>query len=298
MEPLFLVVNLQAANGKGRRVFQRIKPLLQGKDEVAFTQGPGDARRIAAEAARAGHPLVVAVGGDGTVNETVNGLAEEGFRAALGIIPAGGGNDLAYALGLPQRPERALALLRHPRTRRMDLGLVSLPGSGNQRYYVNVLGMGLSGDIAALTQREKRLGGSLSYLALLLAKMFSVRPLRFELSLEEDPLFRRALVAHVANGRREGRIFPLVPWARLDDGLLDAVAVEDAPLLRRPWYALQALRGGVPRIPGARYARLAAAVIRAMDPLPCHVDGEPFLLEAGQEALVEVRPGALQVVAP
>lgn len=298
MEPLFLVVNLHAGGGRGRRVFRRLKPLLRSGDRFAFTQRPGDGRRIAVQAARAGSRLVVAVGGDGTVNEVANGLADEGFPAALGIVPAGGGNDFAYALGIPRQPERALALLRRGAVRRVDLGSVALDGGRWQRCYVNVLGMGLSGSIAALSRGEKRLGGDLTYLGLLLRKLFSVRPWRFELSLDERPLLRRALVGYLANGRREGRLFPIAPGARLDDGLLEAVAVEDVPLAKRPWYALQVLRGRLLHLPEVRHDRAARAIVHAGDPLSCHVDGEPFLLEAGSTALVEVLPGALPVVAP
>ncbi|HEU4758924.1 MAG TPA: diacylglycerol kinase family protein [Dehalococcoidia bacterium] len=231
---MFFVVNEHAGNGRALHVFQRIRPLLSAGDEIATTQGIGDGRRLAADAARAGHALVVAVGGDGTANEVVNGLAECGFRPALGVIPAGGGNDLAYSLRLPTDPERALEVLRRGSFRAIDLALVSFDGGDRRRYYVNVLGMGLSGVIAALTRGKKRLGGPLTYGALLLAEMFRVKPVRFELSADGEPVCQSAIAAHLANGRREGRIFPVAPGALLDDGLLDLTAVEDVPRPRRP----------------------------------------------------------------
>lgn len=295
---LFFVVNEHAGNGKARRIFQRVRPLLTEADEAGITQRAGDGQRIAAEAARAGNRLVVAVGGDGTINETVNGLAEAGFQAVLGILPAGGANDLAYTLGLPSQPEQAMAVLRRGRTRPLDLGRVTFDGGHRERYYANVLGMGLSGAIAAAAQTDKRFGGSFTYLALLLLRMFRARPSRFELSLEEEPLFQRALAAHMANGRREGRLFSVAPSARVDDGLLDLVAVEDVALVARPWFALQVLRGHLLEQRGIYHRRVSAATIRAIEPLPYHMDGEPFLLAAGQTARVEVRPGALLVVAP
>lgn len=292
------MVNEQAGNGRGRRVYQRIRALLRNGDDVGITQGVGDGRRIAAEAVRVGHRLVVALGGDGTVNETVNGLADAGFKAALGVIPAGGGNDAAHALGIPPRPEEAVALLRNGSPRPVDLALVSWDGGERQRYYLNILGMGVSGEIAALSQGRKRLGGGFTYLALLLRRMLTASPVRLELDAEGEPLCREALAAHMANGRREGHFFSVAPTARVDDGLLDLVAVRDVPLLSRPWYAWQVMRGRLLEQAGVCHRRVRSASVRALDPLPCHMDGEPFVLRAGQEARVEVQEGVLQVVAP
>lgn len=298
MARIFFVVNEHAGDGGSRRIFQRLRSLLNSDDEIATTRSAGDGQRLAAEAVGAGHRLVVAVGGDGTVNETVNGLAETGFQAVLGILPAGGANDLAYALGLPTDPEQALATLRRNNVRRIDVGLIKFQGARDQRYYVNMLGMGVSGEIAAITQGKKRFGGTFSYLALLLSKILSGHPMRFQLSVQGKTILERGLTVHLANGRREGRLFPIAPSARLDDGLLDLVTVEDVPILSRPLYIFQVLRGKLLEQRRVRHRRVEAATIHTIDPLPCHMDGEPFLLQPGQEARVEVLKGALQVVAP
>jgi YegS/Rv2252/BmrU family lipid kinase len=294
---LFFVVNEHAGNGKGRRVFRRIRPNLEPQDEFATTAGPGDGRRLAIEAVRSGRRIVVAVGGDGTANEVVNGLADTGFDSTLGILPAGGGNDLPWVLGIPRDTDKALALLRSDKTRTIDVGLVSFGDERRPRYYANVFGMGLSGEIAALARGENRLGSAAAYMGNLLLRMMTVRPRRFRLSTEGGVVSQRAIAAHVANGRREGSMFPVAPDAQLDDGLLDLVTVDDVPRLGRPWYAVTVLRGRLMRQRNVTHRLVESAEIEAVNTLPCHLDGEPFRLEPGQKARVEVRKAALRVIA-
>lgn len=293
---MFFVVNEKAGRGAGARAFARVRPLLSADEAFAFTTCFGDGERIAAEAAAAGHSTVVAVGGDGTINEVVNGLAGEGFQPVLGILPAGGANDLAHSLGLPERPEEALALLRRRPTRRIDVGLVDF-GGGRRRYYVNMLGMGVSGRIAAMTRDHKR-GGSLTYLLPLLRLMFGAQPVRFQISAGDRVLVASATIAHLANGRREGKLFPIAPHAKLDDGLLELFAVGDVPHLERPLYALRGLLG---RVHPNRYVTRESVphvTVRALDPLPCHMDGEPFALGPEESMNVRSDPQRLTVIAP
>lgn len=293
---MFFVVNPKAGRGAGARAFAQVRPLLSADDAFAFTTCVGDGERIAAEAAAAGHPIVVAVGGDGTINEVVNGLAGEGFQPVLGILPAGGANDLAHSLGLPERPQEALALLRRKHTRRIDLGLVDF-ADGRRRYYVNMLGMAVSGRIAAMTRDHKR-GGSLTYLLPFLRLMFGAQPLRFQVSMGDRVLVASATIAHLANGRREGRFFPIAPHARLDDGLLELFAAGDVPRVQRPLYALRGLLG---RVHPNRYVTRASVpyvTVRALDPLPCHMDGEPFALAPEESMDVRSDPQGLTVIAP
>lgn len=295
---MFFVVNEYAGNGKGRRVFHHIERSLRPADRLAVTKRPGDARRIAAEAAGNGYDLVVAVGGDGTINDVVNGLADCGFKSAIGIVPAGGGNDFAFALGLPLEPRGAVRMLRAAKTRSVDVGLVTFEESGERRYYANMLGMGLSGEIAAVTRSKKLLGGQGVYLAQLLKRLFSAAPFRFQIATSEGLAVNGAVIAHLANGRREGRVFRVAPLSSLDDGLLDLMSVRDVPMLSRPGYIVQVLRDRLLEQPGVLYRQVACATVKAIDRLPCHVDGEPFTLEAGQQMQVEVQPGALRVIGP
>ncbi len=293
---MFFVVNERAGRGAGARAFAKVRPRLEADDAFAFTACRGDGQRIAASAAAQAHGIIVAVGGDGTINEVVNGLAETGFRRALGIIPAGGANDLAYALGIPSSPQEALALLRTGRPCAIDAGLVQLDRD-RRRYYVNMLGLGVSGQIAAMTSDEKR-GGPLTYLIPLLRLMFAARPVRFRVSACGRTLVESATIAHLANGRREGRLFRIAPHARLDDGRLELFAVGDVPHYQRPYYALRGLLGPVPAGRLVVRESVARVTVEAQDLLACHVDGEPFSLAPGESMAVSAEPRRLSVIAP
>ena len=146
---MFLIANEDAGDGRGREALHCIRALLSPDDVVAVTMSAGDARVLAARAAARGHNLIVALGGDGTVNEVVNGIAAAGSGTTLGIIPGGSGNDFAWTLGIPADPVDALAVLRTSVARRIDIGLLTFP-SGATRRYVNTFGLGASGHVAKL----------------------------------------------------------------------------------------------------------------------------------------------------
>lgn len=294
---MYVIANENAGHGRGARVLAAVRPLLPADAVVAVTMCAGDARVLAAKAAARGEELVVALGGDGTVNEVVNGIADAGFGAALGIIPGGGGNDFAWALGIPTETEVAVTSLPGGERRSIDLGLLTRGGHA-ARHYVNTFGMGVSGYVAQLAEAHGSKRGTYSYALELVKMMFRVRPWPFDLEVDGDTVSREAVYAQIANGRREGRVFTVAPEAELDDGLLDMLVVTDVPRVKRPWFIVRGGSGHVP--PGANVIRRrgSTARIRAGGPLPCHVDGEPFTLDEGVEARVEVLPGRLTVIAP
>jgi YegS/Rv2252/BmrU family lipid kinase len=257
----------------------------------------GDARVLAAKAADRGETVIAALGGDGTVNEVVNGIADAGFGAALGIIPGGGGNDFGFALGIPAEPEAAVATLVNGERRSIDVGALDIAGRG-RRHYVNTFGLGVSGYVAQLAEAHASKRGTYSYALELVKMMFRVRPWPFELGIDGTIVSSEAVYAQLANGRREGRVFMVAPEAELDDGLLDMLLITDVPLAKRPWFIVRGGSGHLPPGKNVVRRRVSSAVIRADAPLPCHIDGEPFALEEGAEARVQVLPGRLTVIAP
>jgi len=294
---LLVIANEAAGHGRGARVLATARPLLPPGARVQLTMCPGDGRVLAANAAARGEELIVALGGDGTVNEVVNGIAGAGFGACLGVIPGGRGNDFAFALGLPSDPEAAVEALLAGDRRAVDVAALTVNG-GPPRLYVNTFGMAASGYVAQLAQAGGHKGGTYSYAADLMKMLFRIRPWPFEVETPGGVACREAVYGQIANGRREGRVFTVAPDARLDDGLLDLLLVTDVPLPQRPWFVL---RGGSGRLPPGQNvirSQVASASVRAHAPLPCHIDGEPFTLAPGSEARVEALPRRLTVVAP
>ena len=193
--------------------------------EWVQTEGPEDAIG-AAEEWREG--LLIVAGGDGTVNDVVNGLGRAGFPegVTLGILPAGTGNDLAATLCIPEDPDLAEDVIRQNRMRTLDVARVRSEGIG-ERFFVNVATGGLGAEISSVNDEElKKRWGKLSYLraSLEVARDFEVRELTLYLDGEERQV--KAVNIAVGNCRYTGGGWPATPRANPEDGLLDVVVIE------------------------------------------------------------------------
>jgi len=193
------------------------------------TQGSGDAREAAREW---GEGLLIVVGGDGTLNEVVNGLGKAGFPedVTLAVLPAGTGNDLAATLAIPDRLEEAEEVIRESRVRTLDVARVRSEGVG-ERFFINVATGGFGAETSSLADEElKGRWGKLAYFRASLEKArdFDVREVRVILDDEERTL--RAVNVAVGNCRYAGGGWPAAPRANPEDGLLDLVIVEDVGL--------------------------------------------------------------------
>ena len=261
--------------------------------DVRLTEGPGDARRLARSAADEGIDIVLAVGGDGTANEAAWGLL--GTDSALGIVPMGSGNGLARTIGLPLTPAEALATLESAVVRRMDVGMLE------DRPFLNVAGVGFDAAVGEAFHRQGRKGGRrgvFTYVRLTAAMLFSYRAQNWALTTADERYQSRALLVTFANGRQWGAAARLAPRARLDDGLIDVVVVEDAPALE--------LLANVPRLFGGRLERsrrcryiVASEVTLAADgpgEVLAHRDGEPEVIPP--ETRVRVEAAALKILVP
>lgn len=242
-----------------------------GRIPVDATQAPGHARELARRAVSEGVELLLAAGGDGTMNEVADGLL--GSSTALGVVPVGSGNGLARTLGIPLEPGAALRALASGVTRRMDVGVV------NGRPFLNVAGAGFDAHVGAEFHRHARRGGRrgiLSYVRLSLQAVLRYAPGAFRLEVDGAPAYEgRALVVAFANGRQYGAGAVLAPQARLDDGRLDVVvfqATSVAGVLRQ---IPRLFRGTLARSSAFRGFSLSHGALTSPQPYPFHRDGEP-----------------------
>lgn len=293
-----VIVNPVAGRGRARRVVGHARADL-GDAEVVETDEPGHATRLASGAASAGHLRVVAVGGDGTVLEVVNGLlASPG--PALGVVPAGNGNDLARSLGLPVRPELAMPLAIAGDLRVVDLGRATA-GDGSVVHFASAAGVGFDGQVAA-AMHDGRRGwhrGPLGYLLATLIELRRFTNRRLEVVVDgAAPFEATVLLAAIANGPYYSGGMRICPDASVDDGLLDACLVGDISRIEALRQLPGLYRGRHVRHPAVRMLRTRSIELRELDGsggTRTHLDGEPF----GPLPLrVEVLPGAISVAAP
>lgn len=259
--------------------------------EVRLTTAPGDARRFASEAAAAGAEIVLAIGGDGTANEIAWGLL--GTSAALGLVPMGSGNGLARTLGIPLKPDRALATLADAVPRAMDVGMI------NERPFLNVAGAGFDAQVGLDFHEHGRRGGRrgvFTYVWLSVLRTMNYRAESWVLDAGAQKFEGRAYIVAFVNGRQYGGGAVLVPGARLDDGLLDIVVIEDAPALELAWNAQRLFFGTLAGYRRYRHIATARATLVAASAAPHHRDGEPEVPTARLEA--SVLPRALRILVP
>jgi YegS/Rv2252/BmrU family lipid kinase len=253
---------------------------------VAFTTRQGHARELGEAAAAASAEAVIVWGGDGTFNETATALI--GTRIPLGLVPAGSGNGLAGALGLPRDPRVALALAFDGQARVIDAGRLA------GRCFFNVAGIGFDARVASLfNQRGAGARGGWPYFVIGVRQGCTYRALDYNVWLDDEPARHRALLMAFANGREYGLGARIAPGARLDDGLLDAVIVEERGVVKRFWDARHLAKGTPQLAPKVITRQVRRAVIEARGDMEFHVDGEPGT--ARDRIEVEVIPSALTI---
>ena len=223
---LYLIVNPVAGHGRCAHIAETLQALLHQTGlpfVVRTTQEPGQAERLAREAAKDGARLVLCAGGDGTALEAARGLC--GTQAALGLLPCGTGNDFARTLGLPKSPSDALGALLSGTARDVDVGHI------NGHPFLNACGAGFDAQTVHAAQRAKRLGrGMLPYLYGVVDTLLHYRPLRMTIQTDDAaPQDRECLLCLVANGRYIGGGMHVAPCARIDDGLLDLIYIDPLP---------------------------------------------------------------------
>ncbi len=303
MRRLTAILNPQADRGRTALLADSLQQALAGRVELKLlkTTCRGEALDLAQQAARDGCDGVVAIGGDGTVHEVANGLLElsANERPPLGVIPAGSGNDFAFALGIDKNQQRNAELLARGVVRSVDAALVET-ATGRRRYSINNLGLLLEGQINLASHQLHWPRGSGLYLRAALQTLVRRPPLaKLQLTVDGAELTRQSAILSISNGCRSGGRFYLTPCARVDDGRFDYLLAPPASRLRLVWEIYKSLRRDRPRDSWIEQGEFTAMSIRSDIPLAAHVDGEPWLRpeEGERELRISVLPGVLPVLA-
>lgn len=282
------IVNPAAGNGYALKTEENIRAYMADKHhpyEIKRTDHPGHATELAREAAaQDGCQGVIAVGGDGTAYEVACGLI--GTGKALGIIPAGTGNDFIKTAGIPRKPMEALAFILNNKARPVDVG------SLNERMFLNVCGTGFDVQVLDYTLSAKKyVRGILPYLYGLIRAIFTYQPVHVAFTVDGHTQQRDVLICSVANGRFIGGGIPICPKASPDDGMLDVVIVETKPRWQIPFYLPGLLMGRIDQFKVTTHQKCQAMQIVSPG-MRLNVDGEIFPLDKAEFAIM---PGQLML---
>jgi YegS/Rv2252/BmrU family lipid kinase len=284
-ERLAVVVNPVAGGGSAGKALPEITRALARTGlnfTCEFTAGPRAGIELAQRALYRGCDTVVAVGGDGTLNEVVNGLLAEkaGPGVRLGIIPCGSGSDLARTLGIPRSPAGAVARLAEGRTRLVDAGRIRLvdrlEDTAAERYFLNIADAGLGGETADRVNRMgKRLGGFLSFFCGALVSISTYRSKQAVVTVDNTPPEAVDLtILAAANGRYFAGGMMVAPEAVMDDGLFDLVLVPKMGRLELVCNLLVVYRGKHIHHPKVILRRGRRVLIEAKERVYVEADGE------------------------
>lgn len=280
-EDIIIIINPAARSDRARSAWEKIGAFSRARVEP--TTAPGDAQRIARQAAADGYRIVVAAGGDGTINEVVNGIAGSG--SALGILPVGTMNVFARELGLPNDLEEAWEIIESGSTREIDLA------QANDQYFVQLAGVGFDAQVVKRTTSEfKKTFGPLSYV-INAAQLALERPPK--LIIESDGVTREGSFVLIGNGRYYGMPIAVFTDACLDDGLLDVIVAKNVGHLDLVRYFTGAIAGMHPEFEDIDYFHTRELRVTSREDVPVEVDGE---LAGELPTTFRIAPHRLRVV--
>ncbi len=271
--------------------------------DLVETHARSGATELTYQAMDRGYDCVAAVGGDGTINEVVNGLLggreRFGREAALGIVPLGTGSDFVKVLtGVePNDLAGAARRLAAGRTRPVDVGLISVesPAGVERRYFINGLGMGIDAQVAVESLKLTGLKGFAVYLMAIIRAMASYKAHMMTVRFDDYEVRRRLLFASVASGRSQGGGFLMTPSALIDDGILDLCIVDKLRLDQIIRYLPRLMEGTHTTLRVVTMGRARHIEVTCQNGIPVATDGE-VVATAATRVCVDVVPGAVQLV--
>ncbi|MCP4428418.1 MAG: diacylglycerol kinase family lipid kinase [Chloroflexi bacterium] len=302
-----IIVNPTSGRGNGARIIPQLERCLQthGLDfDLARTERPLHASQLAQQAAEEGYDVVVAIGGDGTANEVLNGLMQakqggSGGQTAMAVLVAGRGNDFAYGMGMPDDLEAGCRIIADGRRKRIDVGQVSGGLFPEGRYFGNSVGIGFDAVVGFEAAKMTRLTGFVSYLVAALKTIFLYyKAPQVEIAYNGQVTTMSALMVSIMNGSRQGGVFFMSPQAQNDDGLFDMCIAEEVSRGRIFTLIPHFFKGsqfGEKEIVFGQTDRLTVTAVSGV--LPAHADGETLCVD-GVKLTIELLPQILDVISP
>ena len=305
MRKYCLIVNPLAGKGSALKEIPEIESILNSLDveyDIILTEYPGHAISLAEEAGSNGYTGVVAVGGDGTANEVINGLMNAlnagKLTSSLAVFPVGRGNDFSYGMGIPQDVEAACKLLVEGKTRKIDIGFVKGGDYPEGRYFGNGVGIGFDTIVGfEAAKLPSFISGIPAYLIAAIKTIFLYfnAPL-LKVDMDGEVLEQPCLLVSLMNGRRMGGSFMFAPGSESDDGLLNLCIAKQVTRIQVLGLFPKVMSGTQQdhfaiKMPTAQNVKITAL----SGSLPVHADGET-ICEAGEELEVSVLKQRLELI--
>ena len=297
-----LILNPMADMGHAWQVARDLRPIIEehGDADWSGTVYPTHASQLAKQAGEQGYDMVIAMGGDGTVHEVINGLMQvpAAQRPMLGVVPLGSGNDFAHAIGMPASPTQALKRALEGEPQPVDLGVVR-DEHGRTEYFDNSLGIGFDAVVTIRSHKLPLLRGFLMYLtAVIQTILLNHDAAHLKIESDGEKWEQDSLLFTLCNGPREGGGFTIAPEAVLDDGILHYALVKKVSRLMMFRLVPEFMNGTHGRFDQVKMGWCKKLSLQADRPLYIHADGEIF---SGfgtdiRQLQIEVVPGALRVV--
>ena len=288
--------------GQAWKIADDLRPIIANYGHVDWsgTVYPTHATELACQAGEDGYDLVIAIGGDGTVHEVINGLMQvpEKKRPVLGIVPVGSGNDFAHSIGLPDKPDIALVNALDGKPHPVDLGLL-IDESGRREYFDNTLGIRFDAVVTIRSHKLPVLRGFMMYLAAVIQTIIlNFNPVELHVETDREIWDMPTLMLTLCNGSREGGGFLVAPKASNEDGLLEYVTIRKVSRLMMLRLVPEVMKGTHGRFKQVRMGMFQKMIISSNRALYIHADGEIFtgFNTDTRRLSFEVIPGAIQVV--
>jgi len=297
-----IILNPMADMGNAWRIARDLRSITEqhGGVDWSGTVYPGHAIELAKQAGEQGYDMVIAMGGDGTIHEVINGLMKvpEERRPVLGVVPAGSGNDFAHAIGVPTKSDHALVHALDHAAFAVDLGVMT-DEHGKLEYFDNTTGIGFDSVVTIRSHRLPVLRGFLMYLtAVIQTILLNHNAITMQIETEEQTWVQSNLLLTMCNGPREGGGFMMAPEAKIDDGILHYAMIKKVsrPMMFR--LIPEVMNGTHGRFQQVTMGSCRRMSVSADRPMYIHCDGEIY---SGfgtdvRKVTFEVLPGALKVV--
>jgi diacylglycerol kinase (ATP) len=297
-----LIFNPIANLGRAWSIASALRPIVQefGGADWSGTVYPTHATELAYKAGLDGYDLVIALGGDGTVHEVVNGLMQlpEEQRPALGVVPLGSGNDFAHGLGISSKSEVALRQVLTGNPQPIDVGVLE-DNFGRREYWNNTIGFGFD---AVVTIRSRRIpivhGFAVYFAAVLQTILLNYIPFHLQIKADDQTWEETDLMFVACNGKREGGGFRVAPEADLFDGEFNLISVQKIPRLKMLYTLPYFLNGSQNQLPYIRTGKFKRLELTSDRPLMIHTDGEVFagFSSKSTQLSIEIIPGGIKTI--